>query len=439
MKRSVRPIALLLSFVLLFGVAACTTPAGGETDPAKIDTVTVPPKFDYATEDLSPFVDMGGKDWRDITLSVEKVDEVTDADVTSTLNSYIKNTAYYPAIQDKTATVKKGDTLYLYYMGITVEALQKAVTDGKISDTACTGMSYYDIRDLGINFQGGTTSSLLALKIGSAGYVDGFEDGLVGLCPADYDDENPVRLYVTFPVPYGNAELEGKEVIFFCRLFYIADTAKAPLNADTVTVEELNAILGMEGESAYPSIEACREKVRSDLEKMRTQEDYEAHAAALHNKLTEIATFRGTPDAALEYYALSWLSQNMEEIKKMYKESPSYYAYYFGEEKPSLAVLLDYYGYDHKTYLSKMKEEALPAVRGQLVFWSIVRAEGMTLTEAEIAQRRADFIEKYGENVFDGVSEERILEQFLYDKFTETAIAHLKEKGAITYTEPKSN
>ncbi len=439
MKKIIRSLAFVTAVLLLCGITACTPPDSGEpADLSKVDAVTVPPKFDYATEDLSPFVDMAGKDWRDITISVEKVDAVTDEDVTQALNSYIKSTAYYPAISDASATVKKGDTLYLYYMGITVEALEKAVQEGKIQDTECTGMNYYDIRALGINFQGGTTSSLLPLKIGSAGYIDGFEDGLVGLCPAEYDDKNPARLHLTFPEQFGNAALAGKDVIFFCRLFYIADTAKPALNADTVTVQELNAIIGAEGEGAYPSVAACREKVKADLEELREQEEYEAHAAALHNKLTEIATFKATPDAALEYYALSWLSQNMEEIKKLYEESPSHYAYYFGEGKPSLAALLDYYGYDHKTYLSKMKEEALPAVRGQLVFWSIVRAEGITLTEQEILERRADFIKKYGENVFDGVSEERILEQFLYDKFTETAIEYLKDRGAVTYTEKES-
>ncbi len=439
MEKIIRPLSFLMATLLLLcGFAACTPPAEDTIDLSTVDTVAVPPKFDYATEDLSPFVDITGKDWRDLLLSVEKVDEVTDADVTDTLNKHLKSTTYYPAIADETATVKKGDTLYLYYMGITMEALEKAVADGKIADKDCTGMNYHDIRTLGINFQGGTTSSLLPLKIGSAGYIDGFEDGLVGVCPAEHGDDNPVRLYLTFPTNYGNANLAGKEVIFFCRLFYIADTTKPIIDASNVTVDQLNAILGTYGEGAYPSVEACREKILADLQEMREEEIYQAEAAALHNKLVEMATYKATPEAALEYYALSWLSSTMEEVKKLYEESPSYYAYYFGEGKPNLAALLSYYRYDTKTYLADMKEEALPAVRNQLVFWSIVRAEGLTLTEQEIADRRADFIEKYGENVFDGVSEERILEQFLYDKFTENAIAHLKEKGAITYVEKES-
>ncbi len=426
---------LMLSALSLF---ACNSPdnegANGE-DLSKIDTVTVPPRFDFRVEDLTPFVEMNA-DWRDATISIEKIPEVTDETVKTTLTDQLKT--YYPAISDTAATVKKGDTLYLYYMGITKEALAKAVSEGKIADANCTGMNYFDIQALGINFEGGTTSSLLGLKVGSANYIDGFEDGLIGALPSAYGEENPLRLDLKFPDKYGNAQLAGKEVIFFCRLFYIGDTSKPALTADTVSADELNAVLGFRGEAAYPTVAACLEKIKADLIKEREEKLFSAKAAAFNKKLVELATFKASPEAALEYYALNWLSGAMEEMKNLYKENDYAYQYYFGDTTPNLKTLITTYGYSEDKYLEEMKEDSLSVVRRQLVFWAVVRAEGMTLSDEEIAERRADYIEKYGESIFDGIEEHMIYEQFLFDKFAETAVALLESKNAITYTEPKS-
>ena len=55
------------------------------------------------------------------------------------------------------------------------------------------------------------------------------------------------------------------------------------------------------------------------------------------------------------------------------------------------------------------------------------------LTEEEIAARRAEYVENSGEEIFEGVTEEVVYEQFLRDKFIEEQIAVMEEKGNITY------
>ncbi len=430
-QRILKTARSLLLLAVMLSLGAC----GGGLDLSS-DTVTVPPRFDFRTEDLSPFIDMTGKAWRDSTLTVEDVAPVTEADAKAELNAQLKS--YYPAAADRTATVKNGDTLYLYYMGITKDALNEALAAGKISTLDCAGMSYFDIQKLGINFEGGTTSSLLGLKVGSAGYIDGFESGLVGVLPSEYGEDNPLRLHLAFPASYGSAELAGKEVIFFCRLFYVGDTTKAALTADTVTPEELNAILGFTGTSAYPDVASCLVNVKRDLEAAREEELYANKETALHEMLVTLATYKQTPDAALDHYVFNWLSEIMEQVKRMYQESPATYQYYFGDGEPNLGAVITYYGYSADKCLEEMREDALPIIRRQLAFWCVVRAEGMTLSDAEIAAARAEYIGKYGASVFDGVDEATIYEQFLYDKFTEMAIAHFEEMNAITYTELQS-
>lgn len=67
----------------------------------------------------------------------------------------------------------------------------------------------------GVAFQGGTAQGS-DLKIGSGQFIDGFEDGLIGVMPGE-----TVDLSLTFPEGYGNAELAGQAVIFTVKVNYI--------------------------------------------------------------------------------------------------------------------------------------------------------------------------------------------------------------------------
>ena len=118
----------------------------------------------------------------------------------------------------------------------------------------------------------------------------------------------------------------------------------------------------------------------------------------------------------------------------MYNRYPEYYKAYFGTEKPSRKLVITYLQYSEDTYMEEMKKDATDAVKSEMAFWYLIQLDNVTLTEEEIAERREEYIDLYGEAVFDGISDRMIREQFLRDKFLSQLIDELKEKGNITYT-----
>lgn len=67
----------------------------------------------------------------------------------------------------------------------------------------------------GAEFEGGTAEGV-NLGIGSGDFIDGFEDGLVGVKTG-----STVTLSLQFPEDYGNEELNGKDVVFEVTVNYI--------------------------------------------------------------------------------------------------------------------------------------------------------------------------------------------------------------------------
>ena len=76
-------------------------------------------------------------------------------------------------------------------------------------DTA--NIDYSGTKD-GVAFDGGTAEGY-DLKLGSGTFIDGFEDGVIGMNVGDEKDLN-----LKFPDNYGSADLAGQEVVFHVKL-----------------------------------------------------------------------------------------------------------------------------------------------------------------------------------------------------------------------------
>lgn len=394
--------------------------------------------FSFRTSDLTPYVNFGDADWRDINISVTEIPEITDDDVKKEFNSYFEEGKYYLPVADTTRTVADGDTVFLHYTGILASALEKAVTDGKISDINCTGLTMSQIRELGIGFDGGTTSTLTSLKIGSNSYIDGFETGLIGVLPSLENMKTPTPLTLVFPSNYSNTSLAGKTVVFFCAVIYIGDLtggATAPtFNADNISAEMVNTILGLEGENAYPDMDSCMKRIREGLEGDRDNELRSAKQTAIWKALIEKANVTVT-DEISETYINNYLADRLADLQYLYENNPSYYYYYLGTTTaPTMTLLVQYLGYSADNYMDAMKTDAAEAIKQELIFWYLVRKENMLMTDAEVAAKKQEYIDDYGENVFDGYSEDAIYQQFLFDKFNTEFLKYLEENNRITYT-----
>lgn len=92
-------------------------------------------------------------------------------------------------------------------------------TEGKVEKGDIANIDYEGKKD-GIAFDGGTAKGY-DLEIGSGSFIDGFEDGLIGV-----EIGSTVDLNLTFPKDYQNTDLAGKAVVFTVKVNYV-DTDEA--------------------------------------------------------------------------------------------------------------------------------------------------------------------------------------------------------------------
>lgn len=124
-------------------------------------------------------------------------------------------------------TADTSDEAYLAYYNAIIESdvssggFYNEITTGTVQDGYIANIDYVG-RLNGVAFSGGTASDY-DLTIGSGKFIEGFEDGLIGVNIGD-----TVELELTFPVYYGNTELAGKDVVFTVTVNY----AKCPQNPE---------------------------------------------------------------------------------------------------------------------------------------------------------------------------------------------------------------
>jgi len=112
----------------------------------------------------------------------------------------------------------------------------------------------------GVAFDGGKAEKF-NLKIGSAQFIPGFEEQIIGM---KYEEEKTVT--VTFPEEYQSADLAGKEAEFKVTLHEIQEQVPAELN------DELAQKL-LQGEEGV-TVETLREKVKTQIESAEISKIY---------------------------------------------------------------------------------------------------------------------------------------------------------------------
>jgi trigger factor len=127
-------------------------------------------------------------------------------------------------------------------------------------------------------FEGGSGQGV-QLEIGAGRFIPGFEDQLTG---AQAGDDRDVR--VTFPEPYGNEDLAGKEAVF---AVHVIDVRKKQ-------IPELDDEFAKDvGE--FDSLDALRARIRADLESGQERESKETFRTTLMDALLERMDFTVPP------------------------------------------------------------------------------------------------------------------------------------------------
>ena len=129
-----------------------------------------------------------------------------DIDKYVTLGDYkgLSYTAEDTAVTDNQLTLAIQEALSAEGYG---EETEGEITSGTVQMGDTCNIDFTGLKD-GVAFEGGTSQGY-SLTIGSGQFIDGFEDGLVGVSIG-----SKVALDLTFPEEYDNEELAGEAVVF---------------------------------------------------------------------------------------------------------------------------------------------------------------------------------------------------------------------------------
>ena len=236
---------------------------------------------------------------------------------------------------------------------------------GKVKSGDTANIDYVGKKD-GVAFEGGTAQGY-DLTIGSHTFIDGFEDGLIGVEIGDTVDLN-----LTFPENYSSAELAGAAVVFTVKVNYVKD-------AEAVKIEDHYSELGFNSLEEY---------------------EKDARKRTVSNQLFE------------QVLKNSEVSDYPEKDKNILIEAV--YEYYDNSYKKSSNVdfetVLSQNNMTKDEFKAQMSTTVETQMKDQMIYYSILRAENLS-PEYELTEK-----EKLGQDVLEEVTKaEKVVKDFLYD------------------------
>ena len=298
----------LLILAAAMAVSGCNGKEAAEGESSAAETVSEAELSDEASITLG--------NYKGLTLTAVR-EEVTDADIDAELDALRQQ---YPAVVEGRAA-KEGDVANIDYVGT---------------------------KD-GVAFDGGTASGY-NLSLGNGGFIDGFEDGVVGMMPGEEKDLN-----LTFPEEYHSAELAGQDVVFHVTLNQLMspeetavddDLAKRALGDDSAVLEDLRA------------------QVSASLESQAEANYFNAAGNELLTQVINDSQITADPDA----------------VEQMHQQLLTTYTAYASQYGLELADFLSLFlGTDEEG----LKANAETLVKQEMVLDEIIAAEGLSATDEQ--------------------------------------------------------
>ena len=298
-------------------------------------------------------------DYKNLTFSA-KEEEVTDAQIETRLKELC---AEYPVtIEGRPA--QEGDTANIDYSG---------TKDGEA-------------------FAGGTAEGY-DLKLGSGTFIDGFEDGVIGMNVGDEKDLN-----LKFPDNYSSADLAGQEVVFHVKLNQLKseadskvddDLAKRYYNDDTATLDQL------------------KEEVRAELQAEADSQFFNAAGSELLNEVINNSEVTADPDAVDDMF---------NQLKNTYSSYASSYGLEFDQ------FLSMFLGTDE----DGLRDTAENLVKQQIILNAIQAEEKLSATDEQkdklavmnYFKNAAQMITTYGEDSANQIFDMGAVYYYLIDNST---------------------
>ncbi|MGN1314379.1 MAG: trigger factor [Lachnospiraceae bacterium] len=303
--------------------------------------------------------------------SKEDIQETTVQETEDTTDTSAENKIYlsqmdvsdlvelgtYKGVEVEVASVQVPETMvdsYMEYM-LSLQSELTAVTDRDTVEEGDTVTIDYVGKQDGVAFDGGTDTDA-KLEIGSGSFINGFEDGLIGVKKGE-----TVELNLTFPADYWMEDMAGKEVVFTVTVKEI-ETSVTPELTDEYVVS-----LGMEGVS---TVEEYRQTVHEMLvEEMQAEYEYQVQVAVVEKVM-----------------ANSQIQDPAEELQKKYADvamrQMQSAADYYGMELES--YVKSAYGIELAQYETEINAGAFEAAKQAMLCKKIADVEGIEVADEEL-------------------------------------------------------
>ena len=286
---------------------------------------------------------------------------------------------------------------------------KQTLTEGTVEDGDTVNIDYVGKLD-GEEFDGGSAEGY-DLEIGSCTFIDGFEDGIIGMQVGETKD-----LELTFPEDYHSENLAGKDVVF------------------TVTVNSISRVPELTDEVADSVVEgmtaeAYQESVRQELEDSAKESQKSDAQQKLLQAVYDNADISGYPEENLQY--------TINRAKNYYEWLASMYGM-------TLDDYLTNYGMTQDEFMEQIQPVAEEALGEEMTLLAIAKEENIEVSDEEYQDGLARYAEAqgmddpskleeaYGENyIRNSLLQEKVL-NFLYENAT---IEEVKETEAESDTE----
>lgn len=286
-----------------------------------------------------------------------------------TLNNYqnMAVTIYKPTVDD--ASVESYIASRLSSCGKDEEV---AIMDRAVENGDTVNINYSGKLD-GVAFEGGTDDSEAGtnLEIGSHSFIDGFEEGLIGVMPGETVDLN-----LTFPETYpNNPDLAGKETVF-----------TVTVNGIVPKVEDLTDAMAAKLDAENPTVDSYKQAVKDMLTEEAQEEfdsSYDSYVEnALIQKLVEECVYEEIPEELITKYQNNFIN-NMSQTASGYgMDLESYIA---------AAYQMEYAEFEELTHTW-----AESSAKQAITFQAIANKENLNIDDAALAAGLDEYAKSYG-------------------------------------------
>lgn len=298
-----------------------------------------------------------------------------------------------------TFTEEDVDTLALSAYNGYVTKENGGITDRAAVNGDIVNIDYEGKQD-GVAFDGGTAQGA-DLQLGSGSFIDGFEEGLVGVKPGETVDLN-----LSFPETYtNNPDLAGVAVVFTVTVNFIYPTE---------TSEMIDAVVATMESEYFSTVQELKDYCRDYLE-YNVNETYIAgkQTAAL-TALLEVAEIKDAPAGLVQNYYDSIYASLSAQAAMYGFDIETYCAYFIGT--------------DAETYVTSYAEES---AKQSMAVQYIANTENLNVSDEELEECIKKFAEENKVTVEDvkaSDDEEMLREYFMFEKVLE----FLVENGNVT-------